>query len=240
MFCKHNGHNIHVDGFLTCTLCGTILDMRHEFLNGVENYIEPLQMCVYRRSKRFRDMLRKLVYPYPEQKDQPILEFFLKQQYDTIQDLIVALKSSGIKDKRYQSIHVFGKLFVRNYNDVCALSSHEFDTLVRKFKDIEFRFIRRTANIPFFNYNWVLHKLLHNMNITRYDPYLKKIKCKKRNLFYDILFNSLYTEKPVPDALSSQEKVDVTEARLLMSLSQNITSPLLLQVMSPDTDGKIR
>ena len=103
MECDHTcKENMPVcDGFVTCTSCGLIMDDRCEYLNGVDNYVEPLQICVYRRSKRFEEMLRKLTYPTPERKDDPVLEKYLKSdiRFDSIEEFLVSLKGSGIKDK---------------------------------------------------------------------------------------------------------------------------------------------
>ena len=241
MKCNHpKYHHMEAEGFLTCTLCGSVVDRRPEFLNGVENYVEPIQMCVYRRSKRFTEMLRKLVYPCPEKKDDPILEKFLKRKktFGTINEFIIALKNSGIKDKRYQSIHTFCKLFCSDYEPVRPLTSHKFDLLIRMFKDVEHRFTRLTAGIPFFNYNWLLSKILHSVNITRYDSFLKKIKCKKRNLYYEQLFNSLCTRTPIPGVLLNLKTSGGVGEHPLTNLFQNISSRLLLQETPRDSGGK--
>lgn len=213
---------------MTCTLCGTVIDSRPEFLNGIENYVEPIQMCVYRRSKRFSEMLRKLVYPTPERKDDPVLDYFFKplKMYDTIDKFVFALKNSGIKDKRYQSIHTFCKLFCSNYKNICVLTTQEFGMLIRMFKDVEHRFARLSVGIPFFNYNWLLSKLIHSIGITRYDPFLKKIKCKKRNLYYEHLFNALCTMTPIPGVLCCPETIGVVAVHPMTNLFQNISFQL--------------
>lgn len=240
MNCTHQKQNhMQADGFLTCTLCGSVIDSRPEYLNGVENFVEPIQLCVYRRSKRFTEMLRKLVYPYTEKKDDPILELFLKKEkFETITEFITALKSSNIKDKRYQSIHTFCKLFCSDYKTVHPLSSNQFDRLVRMFKNVEHKFSRLTIGIPFFNYNWLLFELLHKMNINRYDPFLKKIKCKKRNQYYEEMFNSLCIVEQVPGVLLNQGTFDGVAARPLTNRDLNINSPLLLQESLPGSDEK--
>jgi hypothetical protein len=175
-------------------------------------------------------MLRKLVYPHPENKDQPVLEMFLGKTYPTIEDFIVLLKASKIKDKRYQSMHTFAKLCVDTYKPVPPLTELVFGECIRMFKDIEYRFIKRCVSVPYFNYNWLLKKLLHHLGITRYDPYLKTIKCKKRKQYYEDMFNSLCTTTSIPGGdQESQQRADAIEGGLLTNLFQSITSQRLSQ-----------
>lgn len=238
MECKHpSAGHIRVDGFTTCIDCGLVVDDRCEYINGINNYVEPLQICLYRRSKRFEEMLRKLIYPSPEKKDDLILEKFLKcKQFDSIPQFLVSLKRSGIKDKRYQSMHTFAKLFVSGYETIKPLLEREFKLCVNMFKDVEYRFSKRTSCIPFFNYNWLLTKLLHFMEITRFDLFLKKIKCRKRNEYYEKLFSSLCTMQQAQDALSNPKITGVVEGHLISNLFQNISVRRLSQRDFQDTD----
>jgi hypothetical protein len=241
MDCKHPTTDIAPcdGGFNTCMLCGLVIDERCEYINGVDNYVEPLQICHYRRSKRFEEMMRKLISPSPEKKDEPVLDKYLTApKFDSIEDFLVSLKKSGIKDKRYQSMHTFAKFFVNGYTSVKPLLCQEFKLCVNMFKDVEYRFLKRTSGIPFFNYNWLLTKLLHYMGVVRYDLFLKKIKCKKRNEYYETLFNSLCTTKPAQDDLLNPKTIDVAEGHLLTNLFRNISFQRLSQDGSPDTDCK--
>jgi hypothetical protein len=239
MDCEHLIKNlVQCDGFSTCIECGCVVDARPEFLNGIDNYVEPLQICFYRRSKRFEDMLRKMVNPTPEKKDTDVIERYLNSgtRFNSITEFVVSLKGSGIKDKRYQSLHLFSKLFVDDYKTVEPLSDGELKLCVNMFKDVEYRFLKRTENIPFFNYNWLLSKLLHFMKITQYDPFLKKIKCKKRNEYYERMFNSLCKEKQDPGDLSNLKTIGAIEGRQLTNLFRSINAQRQQQHDSLDND----
>jgi hypothetical protein len=182
-----------VDGFNTCMLCGVINDQM-EYLNGVENYIEPLQICVYQRKKRFEEMLKKLIYPHAERKDEIVLEALFHLKFENTQALITFLKQTDIKDKRYQSVHAFARLCCTDYKPVKSLSHPQLKRCVQMFEEVEYRFLKHTRNVPFFNYNWLMKNILHLIGVTRFDPYLKNIKCKKRNAYYENLFTTLCKE----------------------------------------------
>jgi len=186
------GKILRVDGFNTCTLCGS-LKSSQEYLNGIENYVEPLQMCVYQRKKRFEEMLSKLVFPHPDRKDELVLEALHRnnKQFDTTAELVVFLKQTKIKDKRYQSVHAFSRFFVKQYIHLQPLSMLTFKRCSKMFEHIEFKFVKTTKNVPFFNYNWLMKKILHAFNIFCYDPFLKNIKCKIRNAYYENLYKQL-------------------------------------------------
>ena len=190
-------HFIMTDGFNTCQNCGVITSQM-EYLNGVENYVEPLQMCVYQRKKRFEEMLKKIVYPHPERKDELVLAALHGRTFDNTEDLITFLKQTGIKDKRYQSIHAFVRLYCKDYKKVNPLTHDQRKRCVRIFEEIEYRFTKHPKKIPFFNYMWVMEQILHHIGVTRFDPYLKKIKCKKRNAYYSELFTTLCTMTSTP------------------------------------------
>ena len=162
-----------------------------ENLNGIDNYVEPLQICVYKRKKRFEEMLKKLIYPHVEKKDEIVVASLFDREFDCTESLITFLKQTKIKDKRYQSVHAFARLFCKDYNEVEALTEDGLKRCVLMFEEIEHRFIKHTAKVPFFNYNWVMKKILHAHGVTRFDPFLKNIKCKKRNAYYSDLFTRL-------------------------------------------------
>lgn len=191
-----------VDGFLTCTQCG-LTTSQMEYLNGIENYVEPLQLCVYKRKKRFEEMLKKMVYPHPERKDELVLAALFGRTFENTPALLTFLKKTAIKDKRYQSLHTFARLFCTDYKTVVALTHYQIKHCVQIFEEIESRFIKHTNKVPFFNYNWLMKNILHFVGVTRFDPYLKRIKCKKRNTYYTDLFTTLSKVKSTPgDALS--------------------------------------
>ena len=187
---------IMADGFNTCRNCGVITSQM-EYLNGIENYVEPLQLCVYKRKKRFEEMLKKMVYPHPEKKDELVLAALFGHTFNNTQELVSFLKQTNLKDKRYQSLHAFVRLFCKDYTEVKVLTHFEIKRCVKLFEEIEYRFVKHATLVPFFNYNWVMLKILHLIGVTRFDPFLKKIKCKKRNSYYTGLFKTLCKETSI-------------------------------------------
>ena len=198
MNCDHcEQDRIYIDGFETCTECGMVFRDNMEYVNGITNVVEPMQVCVYQRKKRFEEMLKRLTCPTFDKKDTPILKEFLhKPKFETIDLFLEALKNTKIKDKRYQSLHAFCQIFVVDYNAPAVLQPHEINHILALFETVECRFHNKTNKIPFFNYNWLLGKLLERIGITRFHKYLKKIKCKKRNFYYETLYNDLFCDDP--------------------------------------------
>jgi hypothetical protein len=61
------------------------------------------------------------------------------------------------------------------------------------FRDVERNF-SRFPNKPFFNYPWLLRKLLFQHSLSDYICFVKPIRCEKRNLYYEELFKQVMNE----------------------------------------------
>ena len=61
------------------------------------------------------------------------------------------------------------------------------------FSEIESMFVTHKT-VPFFNYAWLIRRMLNHFEIHDYDTYIKQIKCEKRNEYYNTMFNQLYTK----------------------------------------------
>jgi hypothetical protein len=186
---------IYADGCAVCRRCGMVHSNLHEYVVGVNTYNDPLQLCFYQRRKRFEQILVKITAPNIDNKDVPIYKLLVKgkQTFDSVQDVLTTLKRLPVKDKRYHSLHIFSKLFMNNYVKPPILSEHTKKRIMFLFSEIESMFLR-DKNVPFFNYAWLIRRVLNHFKIHEYDIYIKQIKCEKRNEYYNVMFNDLYTK----------------------------------------------
>jgi hypothetical protein len=60
------------------------------------------------------------------------------------------------------------------------------------FREVERNF-SRFPNKPFFNYPWLLRKLLAHHDLVDYICFVKPIRCEKRNLYYEELYTQVMT-----------------------------------------------
>ena len=99
------------------------------------------------------------------------------------------MKLSTLKDKRYCSLHLFARYFMQTYTPPNhKLQFHK--TILFSFRDIARNF-SRFPNKPFFNYPWLLRKLLFQHSLSDYICFVKPIRCEKRNLYYENLFKQV-------------------------------------------------
>jgi hypothetical protein len=60
------------------------------------------------------------------------------------------------------------------------------------FRSVERNFSHFPSK-PFFNYPWLLRKLLSNHGLLDYIQFVKPIRCEKRNTHYDLLYRRVMT-----------------------------------------------
>ena len=187
-------HRIEEDGATVCVDCGRIINTQC-FVAGFNAPRDPLQLAVYERKKRFRDILSKLVFPSIDNKDQPMY-MYLKQQnttYDTVGDILRAMKQSKLPDKRYVSLHSFSRRYLKQYQSPLTSNPHILiSNCLRHFNMIETTYYRKHPGKAFFNYAWLLRQLLKKLGYPKLHEFVKPIKCPKRNKYYEELFNDLY------------------------------------------------
>ena len=186
---------IYEDGIAVCRRCGIVHSHLHEFVTGVNTYNDPLQLCFYQRRKRFEQILLKITAPYIDNKDIPIHKLLVKGKhtFDSVHDVLATLKKLPVKDKRYHSLHIFSKLFMKNYIEQPMLREHTKKRIMFFFSEIESMFLR-DKTVPFFNYAWLIRRVLNYFKVHEYDIYIKQIKCEKRNEYYNTMFNDYYTK----------------------------------------------
>lgn len=181
----------------TCTECGLTQEVAYNMVEqrlyagwGHINFANH-----YSREKRFGHLFDRLVWPTPEPKDAPCIHYLSsKKNIKDHQDILKVMKMAPLKDKRYCSIHLFCKLFLKQYTPPPVVPNiFQFrKQLIHEFKNLEWLHTSSVkANTPFFSYPWLLQKLLCERGLTSYTVYIKKIKCKRRNKHYEKMFARL-------------------------------------------------
>ena len=166
----------------------------------------------YSKSKRFAKILDGLLYPTPSPADAKMIEFLTSRVFDTLPEMLSAMKSGTFRDKRYISIHLFAKLFLRGYKPP-KLQDRPFHSspgpkvlsparrvgpllpirkrILMEFEHIQFGHMRYTPETQFFNYSWLLVVLLGEFGLGEYVPYIKNLRCNHRKTFYRELLASI-------------------------------------------------
>jgi hypothetical protein len=194
---------IFEDGITICSTCGKMADHPIQYVEGIDTFLQdPLQICVYQRRKRFEQILVKITLPYMDTKDVPVYKLLEKQTFKNRERIMDALRRLPLKDKRYHSVHLFCKLLLRNYEPPDIFSLHDKKHCMIFFYQIESMFLRH-KRVPFFNYAWLLRRILNYLGYTAYDKYIKRIKCPKRNSYYEEMFSDLHTKILTRDGAES-------------------------------------
>lgn len=185
----------YIDGTAVCRACGVVHPHLRDYVVGINTYNDPLQLCFYQRRKRFEQILVKITAPHIDNKDVPIYKLLVegKHTFDSVPDVLATVKKLPVKDKRYHSLHIFSKLFMKNYVKPPMLRFQTKKRIMFLFSDIESMFLREKS-VPFFNYAWLIRRVLNHFKVHEYDMYIKQIKCEKRNEYYNDMFNFLYTK----------------------------------------------
>ena len=171
----------------SCTYNNCGFEMRHSpFLSG------------YSRTKRFRGMVNALFWPTPTNPDSKMLDYLFRMKFTNRNEIIAAVTSAPLKDKRFGSIHIFCRLMDPQYvppSHGCLF--HMEDRIVYEFQCIETRFTHRYVKTPFINYTFLLRHLLTKMGFEQYLVFVKSMKCTKRIARYNKMLKHL-AENQIP------------------------------------------
>ena len=181
---------------LVCTSCGresVVLGITPEFTSYSQSHcIYPNQM--YDRARRFGNMLDQVILGLRAKSDDKMIEHLHKDApYKSIGQMLTNMKRSNLRDKRYNSVHLFASLFYESFTSL-GIPKEWFQirkSIINVFKDIEIIHRRLYLNTAFFNYLWLLRELLIIFNLEFYIVYLKKLKCSKRNQSYRDMFDTI-------------------------------------------------
>ena len=159
----------------------------------------------YSKRKRFAKILDGLLYPTPSPADAKMIEFLTSRVFDTLPEMLTAMKSGTFRDKRYISIHLFAKLFLRGYKPPKLQGQAVRKRILMEFEHIQFGHMRYTAEAQFFNYSWLLAVLLSEFGLGDYVQFIKNLRCNHRKTFYRDLLASIrhaYNEIGPPEGAS--------------------------------------
>ena len=177
-----------------CRICGTEefrmknccwdncgFAMRHSpFLSG------------YSRTKRFKGMMEALFWPTPGNCDSLMLEYLYTRKFNNRKEIISAITTAPLKDKRFGSIHMFCRVLDPEYMEpVHGCLSRMLQRIVSRFSTIEGRFKQIFVGEPFINYTYMMRHLLTKLHFTQYLIYVKQLKCEKRKKRYNAMLVQL-------------------------------------------------
>ena len=175
---------------IICQVCGIekyILDTCNFQNCGFSMSHAPF-LSGYSRTKRFRQMVEALFYPTPSNPDTKMLKVLYKnmEKINSQHDLVTLITESGLKDKRFVSLHMFCRLFNPQYKK----PTHDclfrmMDRMIHNFKEIELNFKWTFPGKPFINYTYLVRHLLLKLGYTSYLPFVKNLKCEKRKTHYN-------------------------------------------------------
>ena len=179
-----------------CTSCGVERPTPFRLEMGSCSYLQtyaPLNYT-YTRLQRFNNMLTMIFFPTCTKHDEPIIKYFGTKKFESIKSLLLALKQTPVKNKRYCNLHFFAKQFLTRYKPPMYNSNAliSIQGVIRKdFLNIESKYNLYSSSSTFFNYAWLLNKLLKKYNLSPYCVYLKKLRNKKKVVQYELRFNAL-------------------------------------------------
>ena len=177
-----------------CIKCGIEIRVPMQITNNNSNtyYTHTPFMVVYSRFKRFSSMLENIFYPNSTASDDNVMKFLFKHKpIKNIDEICKLLKATKCKDKRYCSLHLWARLCVPSYKAPQPPPDWVKKHILFKFKEIEFLHKRYAADRPFFNYCWLIRKLMYLTNCHQHMRFVKKLKCSKRRKIYQRMFEEL-------------------------------------------------
>ena len=181
---------------IVCSVCSEETQF-FGFLN-VENSSYNQSHCPfskgYCRKKRFGDMLKNLFYPCCSHLDNNVLSQLHGKDILDTEQLFQELKLMRIKDKRYGSIHLMTKLFCKEYKYIEPPSHSLIMYMCKFFEELELLYMRIYPDTQFFNYSWLILKMLHIFELDVFAKYVKPLKCKKRIKWYSTKFDYIIIE----------------------------------------------
>ena len=155
-------------------------------------------------------MVDALFWPTPSNPDTKALKYLSNKTLTCRQDIIDAISTAPLKDKRFGSIHIFCRLFDPHYQE----PAHKclfvmLKRMVAEFGHIETRFQQVFSNEPFINYTYLIRHLLLKLGYVSYLPFVKTLKCEKRKAKYNHMLDVLSRKHKVPTVQVCMEKLRV-------------------------------
>ena len=114
--CGNRIEHCSEDDLITCMNCGIVhgrtllTDVTHS--SYTQSFSKTL-VVMYSRSKRFKNMLEQIVCARYSQSDETVLRTIGNKKFETINELLLFMKTMNCRDKRYNSIHLLAKHCVK-------------------------------------------------------------------------------------------------------------------------------
>ena len=184
-----------------CCLCG--YTERVLYLDQFNTNSAPLYKG-YNRRTRFTLKVNKLlgIHSGPNSED-PIWPYLAKRSLflNSPLDIRNCLRNAPLRNKHYDCVRIFCDVFTDFKVSIDPQSTYQLQQYL--FKQFETLYCRWNAlrNSPFFSYAWLLRRFLTDI----YSPlivYLKPRTCKRRNIKYETLLQSL-TQSPNNDEIQN-------------------------------------
>jgi len=172
-----------------CTYCGVEVRVPFENTDVVYQGAGPIMVC-YSRTKRFETMLKSVCYPKQSFPKMRVVAELKTKDHNSIESVLSHLKKIKLPNKCYMHLHLYCCICQTNYMEPSFVGKSTIRDIIGKFMQIERNFIRQNIT-TFFSYTWLLRKLLTEFGLQQYVPFVKEIKCKKRNTMYHTLYNTL-------------------------------------------------
>ena len=190
--CSCNSKNVFITDYhtLLCMECGNEKRCSFEVtplhVSYNCNHHQPFASG-YNRQKRFHTMLANVLFGGCNVADEHMIKYLVQYEpYTDESGLLKQMKCSGLRDKRYTSLHLFARLFLESYQQVEMPANWDAveKSIMLMFGEIELTH-RRVFSKPFFSYVWLLQKILLCHKIDWCSRYIKQLKCPKRVNAYE-------------------------------------------------------
>lgn len=103
----------------------------------------------------------------------------------TMDELVKMVSKTPVKNKHYESLHSYAKVFLVHYEMPETLKLREIEQIQKLFLDIQYAYAQIYGpKTVFFSYPWLLYTILKAMDREDYVCFVKNLKCQKRALGY--------------------------------------------------------
>ena len=210
------------NGFVFCVGCGRMV-RRHLSTNetSFSQKTHFMPRGYSRRSRFVKKVLGSLRLQTTHEIDSDLMNFLKKQKVETPQDLLQKMSEWKTKSRRpYSHAMQYWRALEK---PVPHCTDEDVTLLVRTFDEILFAWERLRIKNPRFPYSWLFTRLVssdprYSAGMRALVPFLRKLRCKKRNARYEELFQkcknfdylNIYEQVHIKEEMN-EEKIDENE-----------------------------
>jgi hypothetical protein len=207
---------------LVCRNCG--LEIQTDLKSDV-GYTDnvPLETG-YSRSNRMKMLLRQLFQPqmYGCPNSEVSAHAIQHGPFTNGTTLLGWLAQLKVKHKQYQNTHFYFAISDKSYRIPPKPCHEKINGIMKEFQAMETLFQWRKHNYTsFFSYNWLLRKLLVKWTLCYYIPFVKQIKCKKRQAQYERMWDFFMTSNSAVTAMDASQTIQIPPALLPAHVLRN-------------------